>query len=191
MSYANLPGTTIEVNLAQRGAAKTILDQMFLMGGLVLSQVSSLTGIEPYVLQNWVKRGFLSSPVSKKYSKRQFCRIAIINFLRDSLQIDTIVKLIGYVNGSLNDESDDLIDDSDLYDLFIDVLSYAGEDEEKIDKAIEKVLPESNDPYNIAGRKISTVLKIMSLLYFSYRLKNKAELILLTETTLTEEGNLW
>ncbi|MFR8526814.1 MAG: MerR family transcriptional regulator [Flavonifractor plautii] len=28
----------------------------------MLSQVASLTGLEPYVIQNWVRRGFVAPP---------------------------------------------------------------------------------------------------------------------------------
>ena len=58
---------------------------MFLAGGIVRSQVSAVTGLESHMIQNWVKRGFLSNPVNKRYSCRQFCRIAIINMLKTTL----------------------------------------------------------------------------------------------------------
>lgn len=74
----------------------------------MLSQVSQLTGLEPHVIQNWVKRGFVSPPERKKYSRRQFCRILFINMLKDVLQLEKICQLLSYVNGALADESDDL-----------------------------------------------------------------------------------
>ena len=39
---------------------------MFLAGGLTLSQVCQISGLEPYTVQNWVKRGFLSNPTEAK-----------------------------------------------------------------------------------------------------------------------------
>ena len=78
-----LPGTTIETKLTDKDVAKTFLDNIFMTGGLMLSQVVSLTGIEPYVIQNWVKRGFLPRPEKKLYTKNQFCRVAIISALRE------------------------------------------------------------------------------------------------------------
>ena len=86
-----LPGTTIEADPAREGAAEGILSSLFMAGGLVLSQVSQLTGLEPHMIQNWVKRGFVSPPRNKKYTRRQFCRIVIINMLRDSLPLERIV----------------------------------------------------------------------------------------------------
>ena len=92
-----LPGTTIETNLNETNISNVILKNIFSAGGLVLSQVSQLTGLEPYTVQNWVKRGFLSPPQKKLYSKNQFCRIVIINMLKESLQIEKITGLLSYI----------------------------------------------------------------------------------------------
>ena len=76
-----IPGTTLA---ARREDAPLIEEQfksMFLAGGMVLSQVSSITGLEPYTVQNWVKRGFLAAPIQKRYTMRQLCRILNINML--------------------------------------------------------------------------------------------------------------
>ena len=55
-----LPGTTIAVDWNRPEEAETLLNSLFLAGGLMLSQVASLTGLEPYVIQNWVRRGFVA-----------------------------------------------------------------------------------------------------------------------------------
>jgi len=110
-----LPGTTIAVDWNRPEEAETLLNSLFLAGGLMLSQVASLTGLEPYVIQNWVRRGFVAPPERKRYSRRQFSRIVLINMLKDSMQLDKICALLSYVNGELDDESDDLIDDFQLY----------------------------------------------------------------------------
>lgn len=187
MNVQFMPGTTIEVDFSHRGIAKQIINPMFLAGGLVLSQVSSLTGLEPYVLQNWVKRGFLPSPVNKKYSKRQFCRIAIISFLKECLQIDRIVSLIGYVNGDLSQESDDIIDDSDLYSYFLDTIVIVDGNLSALEDAIEEVLSEYREPYPGAHRKVGLVLQVMVILYHSTRLKARAELIMKGEFNLEKQ----
>ena len=67
-----LPGTTIAVDWNRPEEAETLLNSLFLAGGLMLSQVASLTGLEPYVIQNWVRRGFVAPPERKRYSRRQF-----------------------------------------------------------------------------------------------------------------------
>ena len=76
------PGTTIEVLAMQKGGSRILFDGIFAAGGITLSQVSNMTGLEPYLIQNWVKRKFVSSPVKKLYSRQQFARIIIINMLR-------------------------------------------------------------------------------------------------------------
>ena len=91
-----LPGTTIEIAVSDAAEAKSVLDNIFMCGGLTLSQVASLTGLEPYVIQNWVKRGFLAPPVKKLYTQRKFCRIAIINMLRNVLMIEKITDLLSF-----------------------------------------------------------------------------------------------
>ena len=92
-----------------------------------LSQVTAITGLEAHTVQNWVKRGFLTSPVGKKYSLRQLCRILNIHMLHGAMPIDRICKLLSYVNGHLDDESDDMIDDSQLYFLFVNLASHMKE----------------------------------------------------------------
>ncbi|MDR1668584.1 MAG: DUF1836 domain-containing protein [Oscillospiraceae bacterium] len=111
-----LPGTTIECS---RSGAEDLLGSIFLTGGLVLSQVCQLTGLDQHMVQNWVRRGFCPPPISKKYTKRQFCRIALINLLKDSLRIDHIAALIDAVGGS--------VDECQLYLAFLK-LDTAAED---------------------------------------------------------------
>ena len=61
-----LPGTVLEVDGSRPEAADELFSSLFVTGGLVLSQVCQITGLEPYAVQNWVKRGFLAPPVKKK-----------------------------------------------------------------------------------------------------------------------------
>ncbi|MCQ2421266.1 MAG: DUF1836 domain-containing protein, partial [Clostridia bacterium] len=60
-----LPGTVLEGSREDAVHVEGLFQPMFLAGGMVLSQVSSLTGLEPYIIQNWVKRGFLARPQNK------------------------------------------------------------------------------------------------------------------------------
>ena len=172
-----MPGTTIEAAFSAPGVAAGILGSIFLTEGLVLSQVVSLTGQPTHVLQNWVKRGFVSPPVNKKYSRSQFCRIAMINFLKDCLQLDSIVRLIGHVNGSLAAETDDLIDDYELYCYFVDTLAL-GAGRKEPDDAIVGVLAAYREPFPGAGRRVAKVLKVMRILYESAWLKKQADIII-------------
>jgi len=46
------PGTTIEVLSLQKGSSRTLFNGIFATGGITLSQVSNMTGLEPYLIQN-------------------------------------------------------------------------------------------------------------------------------------------
>ena len=114
-----IPGTVITAPTEQASQIEEQFRAMFLGGGIALGQVANITGLAPHDIQNWVKRGFLSRPENKKYSLRQLCRILNINMLRAALPMEEICGLLQYINGSLSDESDDLIDDATLYFLFV------------------------------------------------------------------------
>ena len=102
-----LPGTVLSVDADRPQAAEGVFSSLFLAGGLVLSQVTQVTGLEPYIIQNWVRRGFLAPPKQRKYTRRQLSRILMINALKSTLSIEQICKLLSYINGALDDEGDD------------------------------------------------------------------------------------
>ncbi len=173
--YINFPGTTIEVGPSQRGTADSaseLLNNIFAAGGLVLSQVSSLTGLEYYIIQNWVKRGFLSPPVKKQYTKRQFCRIAIINILKETLQIDQSVRLLSYINGVLSDESDDLVDDSELYNYYVNLV-FSDDGKTPPEEMVKKTLKNYEEPIPGAAKRLAKVLLVM---YYAGLAAKNAEL---------------
>ena len=167
-----LPGTTIELDISQWSGADEVLKSLFLSGGLMLSQVSRLSGLAPYDVQNWVRRGFLPPPKNKLYSRRQLSRIFIINTLRGSLQIDRICQLLGYINGHLDDESDDAIDDSQLY-MYLVSLCAAAEQGEKLNPA--ELLGDYSEPFPGARERVAKVLSIMVTAYGASRLRRQAE----------------
>lgn len=179
-----LPGTTIEAANRNAESARELLDNIFMAGGLVLSQVSGLTGLEPYIVQNWVKRGFLSPPQHKKYTKRQFCRIAIINMLRDAIQIDRIVGLLSFINGRLDDESDDIIDDSQLYVYYIEAVNGVERESdisdvgEKVRKCVEAAVQGFDEPFPGAKNRLLKVLAVMVFAHYSAVMKACAEEII-------------
>ena len=109
-----LPGTTLLGKRSDAGRTDGLFQSMMLTGGLTLGQVATITGLEPYTIQNWVKRGFLPPPRGKRYDMEQLCRIITINMLRGALPLERICSLLSYINGSLTDESDDIIDDTVL-----------------------------------------------------------------------------
>lgn len=177
-----LPGTTVEADLRQPRAAEALLDPLFLTGGLTLSQVSQLTGLEPHVIQNWVKRGYLPPPQRKKYSRRQFCRILLINMLKDALRLDKICKLISTFNGSLSDESDDLIDDGYLYSCLVRLIGRLEEaplpDEEELGEWCMEALSDYGEPRPGAWTTVSRAMRVILTAYLAAKLKREAESLL-------------
>ncbi len=169
-----LPGTKIEADIS-RNDTEFILRSMFSMGGLVLSQVSQLAGVEPYDVQNWVKRGFLTPPVSKKYSKKQFCRIILINMLKDCLPLGEIVSLLSHINGKLNDESDDLIDDDRLYVYLVrTIASVKVFSEDGVYYAAEAAVEDYDEPFPGGKKRLVRVLSIMTYAYYSAKIHKDA-----------------
>jgi Domain of unknown function (DUF1836). len=177
MDANRLPGTTIECKLTL-GIAETIFDPMFLSGGLILSQATELLGIEGYMVQNWVKRKYLVPPENKKYSKRQFARLMIINFLKDSFTFDQIVKLLSYVNGVLADYSDDTINDYELYSYFVNTLVMTTKDDgvdlSNLSSAIDHVIGDYVPAFDYSKDRLKTVLEIMVTSYQSLLIRRQA-----------------
>ena len=179
-----LPGTVLSAEAEEADRVEGLFQPMFLAGGMVLSQVSSITGLEPYIIQNWVKRGFLTPPQNKRYTLRQLCRILNINMLKGVLPMERICGMLGYINGQLDDDSDDTIDDSQLYFMFVRLAAQAKE----LDRdqtwlpAIDQVLQDYQEPIPGARDRIAKVLRIMLIAYVAARMKEEAE-TLLTELT--------
>lgn len=172
-----IPGTTLEGLRSNADRTDGLFQSMFLAGGLTLSQVASVTGLEPYTIQNWVKRGFLSAPRNKRYDMEQVCRIININLLKGTLPLEQICSLMAYLNGDLTGESDDLVDDTMLYFLFVRLAArarYLGGDK-SWDDALVEVTADYAEPIPGAREKLIKVLKIMLTAWVSSRIKAEAE----------------
>ena len=177
------PGTTVETVSLGKGSSQTLFDGIFATGGITLSQVSVMTGLEPYMIQNWVKRGFVSSPEKRMYSRDQFARIVIINMLRDSLQIDRICGLIGIITGDPEDASDDLISDSELYHKYVELISHTGgivKNRESVKAAAESVAQSYEEPVPGARMRLVKILQVMAYAHYANISKRAAEEILST-----------
>ena len=175
-----LPGTVLKAEADEASGVESLFAPMFLAGGMVLSQVSSITGLEPYIIQNWVKRGFLSPPQNKRYTLRQFCRILNINMLKGVLPMERICAMLGYINGQLDDDSDDTIDDSRLYFMFVRLAAHAKQIDQNQawQEAIDRVLQDYDEPTPGARDRIAQVLRIMLIAYIAARMKEQAEELL-------------
>jgi len=172
-----LPGTVLQIGPAETEHFEEVFTSMFLAGGMVLSQITSITGLEPHTVQNWVKRGFLTPPQKKRYTQRQLSRILIINMLRSALPLEQICRLLQYVNGHLDDESDDLIDDTQLYFLFVHLAVYHRQmkNPQGRDTYMQQVLEHYDEPVPGARERVETVLRIMITAWAASQLRQQAE----------------
>ena len=172
-----IPGTTLEGLRENADRTDGLFQSLFLAGGLTLSQVSSITGLETHTVQNWVKRGYLPPPRNKRYNMEQACRIILINMLKGALSLEQICGLISYINGSLSDESDDIIDDTVLYFNFVSLAARARHigGTKEWGEALEEVMANYTEPYPGAKEKIKKVLQIMLTAWIASQLCRQAE----------------
>lgn len=169
------PGTTIEASALHKGSSKSLFEGIFAAGGITLSQVTNMTGLEPYVVQNWVKRKFVEPPQRKLYSKESFARIIIINMLRETLQIEAICNLIHIIAGEPDDKTDDLISDDELYHRYVDMIADCDidmRDERIIRKRAEAATEDFNEPMAGARHKLIRILEVMLYAHAASRLKD-------------------
>lgn len=172
-----IPGTTLEGQRSNADHTGELFQSMFLAGGLSLSQVAAITGLEPYTIQNWVKRGYLSPPRHKRYDMEQVCRIININMLKGALPLERVCQLMTYINGSLTDESDDIIDDTVLYFMFVQLAARARsmDSVEDWNNALDTVMTDYREPFPGGKEKIIKVLRIMVTAWIATRMCQEAE----------------
>ena len=151
-------------------------------GGLMLSQVVEFTGVGGSTIQNWIKRGWIPSPVDKKYGERQVARILIVDMLRKSMQLENILKLMEDVE----DQSDDIIKDADLYNYIYRIVKRLEPVEEFTIRQLDGIIDEEIKDYagtaedytgtvNDAVQRLHDALRIIMLTYISSELRKKAE----------------
>ena len=177
-----IPGTTLTAKREDAVHIEAQFKSMFLAGGMVLSQVSSVTGLESHTVQTWVKRGFLTNPKQKRYTLRQLCRIININMLKSVLPLEQICGLLTYINGNLDDESDDLIDDSTLYFLFVRLAANYSvmHNPQGRDAYLDQLLRDYQEPVPGAKERVRKVLCIMLTAWAAAQLRQAAETMVAT-----------
>lgn len=162
MKY-EIPGTNMTYS-SDNEAFSMFRPMIQITGGLSLSQVCAITGLQASTIQNWVKRGYAPRPIKKKYQERHLARILLISSLRDCMNIEEIGELMKLINGDTEDESDDIISESKLYDYFcrcINNLDTNLQDEE-IENVITDVL--KNEEQTVK-QKLIYALKVMVYAY--------------------------
>lgn len=172
-----IPGTTLEGKRSDADRTEGLFQSMFLAGGLSLSQVSRITGLENHTIQNWVKRGFLPPPRNKRYDMEQVCRIINMNILKGNMPLEQVTRLMTYLNGDLADESDDLVDDTRLFFMFVSLAArarYIGGNQ-NWDDALQQVTADYTEPVPGAREKLIRVLKVMLTVWIANLMKAAAE----------------
>lgn len=140
--------------------------QMIELGnGLTLSQVCNITKLQPHMIQNWVKRGYIPHPINKKYFVKHLARILLINDLRTCMYIEDIESLMVYINGDVDDESDDIVSEEELYKLFTSLII-------QIDdlNSIEKIINSE-----IKNAKLNVCMKAMIYAYYASEMSKKSQ----------------
>ncbi len=130
-----LPGTVLSVDADRPQAAEEVFSSLFLAGGLVLSQVTQVTGLEPYILS--------------------------------------------YINGALDDEGDDTIDDTELYGAFVlvagSVQKHGLTSESEMNRLIADGLKDYKESIPGAKERIEQALRIMITAWRAAQLQTKAQ----------------
>lgn len=172
-----IPGTTLTARREDAERMREQFQSLFLAGGIALGQVTSITGLDPYMIQNWVKRGFLAKPEQKRYSLNQLCRIITISMLKGVLPMERICGLLSYINGKLDDENDDIIDDAELYFLFLRLAAKARDldTHDQWTQAIDDTMAGYQEPIPGARERVAQVLQIMLTAWVAARMTQEAE----------------
>ena len=186
MQEHTIPGTNI--SMAEKGGMfDKFIPLIKATNGLTLSQVCAITGLESSTIQNWVKRGFVAHPVNKKYHERQLARILLISSLRDAMKIDSIGALMRLVNGSADDESDDIIPEERMYDYFCEAVAKAENSIpalEEIPALVKETVRDYAEPHQHAAERLQDALCVMVYAYCCARYKAQADTLF--EKMLTE-----
>ena len=175
-----IPGTNIKRAEFQNLTGKAFLNQLFMVSdGVMLSQIRKISGIDGSTLQNWTKRGWVANAHYKRYGVDQVAHILLINMLRSCLQLDRIAWLLHYINGSVEDRSDDIITASDLYDAICLTLDYLHAEPEctidSIRPMIERAIVHYVEPVEGAKVRLTNALEIIVGSYCASMIKRIAE----------------
>ena len=167
-----LPGTLIAVSKERLSNVDEILDPMFLMEGMQLRQITQLMGIEAHTVQNWVKRGFVDSPVKKFYDRERFVRLAILNYYKDVFSLEGILSLLRMAN-----------QDSIVYSSLCSLVALSPVDpiraETKLNDIMDRVIDQMKFDYSKTSREqVKRLLTILYTAHLSILLKKEAERLL-------------
>ncbi len=180
-----IPGTKLKQSDMDGLTGLEFLKKVFFISeGVMLTQIRDISGVDSSTLQNWTKRGWVANSRSKKYNMDQVAHILIINMLRSCMQLDHIAFLIQYINGSVEDRSDDIISDSMLYDYICRILNHIMESNtcrlSTVGKLIEQVTADYQEPVEGARDRLNRALEVIVVTYYAALIKRRADRLLAT-----------
>lgn len=175
-----IPGTIVDRSKMNGAAGEPFLDKVFyITDGIMLTQIREITGIDGTTLQNWLKRGWVASPKGKYYSKEHLARILLIAMMRDTMQLGRIAQVLAYINGKVDDTSDDIIPESVLYGYVCRVVDSLADGDSaglnELDAAVETVLVDYEERYAGAKKRLARGISIIVTAYYATLVKHHAE----------------
>ena len=176
-----IPGTILNRKSMGDVTGLAFLSKIFYISdGIMLTQIREISGIDGSTLQNWVKRGWVENSKLKRYNIDQVAHILIINMLRNCMQLDKIAFLVKYINGNVNDSSDNIICESKLYDYICRILDRVtkGSSDHSFDTLKECIKKETEDyEEKISGAafRLNNALEIIIIAYYSSLLKKSVD----------------
>ena len=177
---AMIPGTRLKKNDMGNVTGLEFLSKVFYISeGVMLSQIREVSGIDGSTLQNWTKRGWVANARLKKYNIDQVAHILIINMLRSCIQLDHIAFLLQYINGKIDDKSDDIIRDSVLYDYICRILDSLMQQDVCSMASIKDVIREQIADYEEAmpgaRDRLANALEIIVTAYYAALIKRSSD----------------
>lgn len=178
-----IPGTRLPRSAAGGVTGMDFLSKIFFISdGIMLTQIREISGIDGSTLQNWTKRGWVENSKLKKYNIDQVAHILIINMLRSCMQLDKIAALIQYINGNVDDRSDDIIADSLLYDYICKILdrlmSYDVCSLGSVRESICEITSEYKENIFGARDRLTNALEIIVVAYYAALIKKHSDALL-------------
>lgn len=175
-----IPGTRLSKADMGNVTGLDFLSKVFYISdGVMLSQIREVSGIDGSTLQNWTKRGWVENARLKKYNIDQVAHILIINMLRSCIQLDKIAFLLHYINGRVDDRSDDIIRDSVLYDYICRILEKLMEQDicstASIRSVIRAEIADYTEAMPGARDRLANALEIIIVAYYAAVIKRRSD----------------
>ena len=175
-----IPGTKLKKAEMENLTGLAFLKKVFFVSeGVMLTQIRDISGIDSSTLQNWTKRGWVANSKLKKYNMDQVAHILIINMLRSCMQLEHIAFLVHYINGSVEDRSDDIIEDAVLYDYICKILdklmTYDLCSLGSIREAISEEIKEYKEVMPGARERLTRAIEIIVVAYYASLMKKHSD----------------